>query len=251
MTAQSDFSFRSGEPDHEHLRSFDADFTPEPVVLQFLTTLRDSGLEAHRILDPAAGAGVFGKVAREVWPNAFIEAIEPRYEELPYLGRYYDKIHHSTFIDAIRDDQLSCGPGMNLPRYDLIATNPPFSLWREFVRQSLPLIWRGRLALLGLTSWGSRSEDGYDLFEEWKPDRQSRIPGTINFRGPGVNPETGKKWSTDARDYCWWQWAKGPEHLSRIRGRRPGRDGLTWVAENLPRLQGHERRWKTKPGAWL
>lgn len=246
MTEQSDFSFSSGEPDQERLRSFDADFTPEPVVAQFLGTLRDRGLEPKCILDPAAGAGVFGKVARELWPNASIEAIEPRKEEAQHLERYYDIVHHVEFEEAVRRGLLWCVRGMRPPRFDLIATNPPFSLWRDFVAESMPLIWTGHLALLGLTSWGARSEDGYELFELSPPDRQSRIPGTINFRGPGVNPDSGKKWTADSRDYCWWQWAVVG---GRLRDRDPeDRSTMDWKSENLPRLPGHDRRWKTKPG---
>ena len=245
MNRQSDFTFKTGAPDTDWLRAFDADFTPTPVVVQYLTILRDNcHIRPERILDPAAGGGVFGRVARAVWPNAHIEGIEPRGDEIGHLASHYDLVHCCTFSQAIESRLLSCPPGSTVPKFDLIVTNPPFSMWRDFVPASLQLIYDGWLAFLGLTSWGSRSQDGFDLFESSPPVSQSRIPGTIGFRGPGVNPRTGNKWGADTRDYCWWSW-----HLESGK-RKPAfiSPHERWACENLPRLAGHERRWIVKPG---
>lgn len=254
---QSSMGFDGGGPDHDRLREHAADFTPEPVVEQFVRHIARFRRPPELILDPSCGPGVFGKVMRRVWPNALIVGIEPREEELEHAHRNYHRVLNVEYQHAITSGlldatlrELAGQLGRKHARFDLVVTNPPFPLWRDFVLDSVGLLANvddphpGYLAFLGLNGWGARSEDGFQLFEELYPTRQSRIPGTINFRGPGINPKTKKKWSADTRDYSWWQWSM--RCVARVLQQDEHR--IPWMCENLPRLPGDKRTWKVKPG---
>ena len=153
---QTTMGFDSGEPNHARLREHSADFTPRPVVLQLFDWLASlDGIHAgfspstDTMLDPAAGAGVFGQVARIVkYGRQFTtHGMEIREEEREHVRRHYD---HATIGDAL----VSPCPGP----WGLIATNPPFHLWKEYVLAYRDLIASGgMLCLLGLCSWGQRS----------------------------------------------------------------------------------------------
>jgi phospholipid N-methyltransferase len=251
MNAQTDMGFATGEPDHGRLREHSADFTPRPVVDQFanllLGILADVGGEEFTMLDPAAGSGVFGQsfraVARRLAMKSSIHAYELREEEKPHLARHYDEvtIGDALTIDLERISQPDSDVWLSDLSYDLIVTNPPFHLWREYLttfRRRLNA--NGVMAFLGLSTWGQRSKDGVSLFEDevYRPHREYRITGTLGFRGPGVNPENGKKWGTDTRNYSWWLWKAESND---------DEEGI-WSCRNLPLLDGSDRRWTSKPG---
>jgi len=254
---QSSMGFDGGGPDHDRLREHAADFTPEPVVEQFIRHLARFRPPPELVLDPSCGPGVFGKVIRRVWPKAIVVGIEPRTEEMEHALRNNHRVLNTEYDHAISSGllfvtlrELADKIGREDASFDLVVTNPPFPLWRDFVVDSLGVLvdmerpYPGYLALLGLNGWGSRSEDGFNLFEELYPTRQSRIPGTINFRGPGINPKTKKKWSSDSRDYSWWQWSM--RAVARVLQQPEHR--IPWACENLPRLPGDARKWTVKPG---
>jgi hypothetical protein len=235
---QGAFGFDVGGPDNARLLEMDADFTPTGVVLQYLIDLRERHrLNPSSILDGAAGPGVFGRCARYVWPDAVIVGVELRGEEATHLGEMLDQgVYNALHVGV--DFREYAQSVVGVERFDLAVTNPPFTLWREYVELTRPLLNdHGLLSLLGLNGWGQRSTDGSVFFEQCSPDRQSRICGSIGFRGDRTNPKTGKLYGTDTRDYSWWSWMG--EEL----------DGGGWITENLPRLESPLRRWKgRRPG---
>lgn len=207
-------------------------YTPINVVRQGLMWWRDREPllrhSVHNILDPSAGSGAFGVVFDELWPRANTFALEVRPEELDNLKEVYSEAHTCKFPDDVPD----------LPDYcELVATNPPFPLWREFVEYSMDYLDdNGSVLLLGLDSWGSRSIDGHDFFEVCPPTAQARIAGTVSFRGPGEGADT--------RSYSWWLWDK-----ARLGVVHRDEQGLVvWPTVNLPRLPGEARRWSHPPG---
>lgn len=227
--SQEGFGFDAGEPDHDRLREFDADFTPGPIVFQALVRL-SGWRRPMTILDPSAGAGVFGQQCRLIWPDAKIWGVEPRQEERNHLMRHYDFI----LIQKFQPLEVFGSP-------DLIITNPPFPLFPGFIEAAHTLQPRtneGRpkgLVLLGLSTWG-QSAEGVELFERFTPYMQLRIGGRIGYRGPGLNPLTQKPWGVDQRDYSWWVWdTSGPptDH---------------WMTFQLPVLSVADRTWKVRPG---
>lgn len=228
---QQGFGFTTGAPDYARLKKFHADFTPEPITQQALAWLRTSLRgEFAALLDPSAGSGVFGKVARNVWPGIRTFGVEPRAEEEEHLARNYDSFSIDTFERHVETRQPT--------ELDLVATNPPFFAFLEIVAAFAPrLRVGGALMLLGLSSVG-QSAEGASVFDQFCPDYQLRVTGRINFRGPGINPETGRKWASDQRDYSWWIWS-GPHG----RQKPP-----CWCTIQLPLLPTHEREWQTRPG---
>jgi hypothetical protein len=232
---QGDLGFDGGGPDYDRLREFDADFTPGPVVHQGLATVAELLPEDPAlVLDPSAGAGVFGQQAKVVWPSARLIGLEPRAEEGAHLAQNYTRHATTTFQEWAEGDIADARP-------NLIATNPPFSLFPEFVELGLDLLSdTGMLMLLGLSTWG-QSADGIRLFDRFWPALQIRIGGRIGFRGPGINPKNGKPWGVDQRDYSWWIWVPG-----RIVPRFYGRP--YWRTLQLPVLSTAQRTWREKPG---
>jgi predicted RNA methylase len=217
------------EMDLARLRDYEVDYTPGPVAQQGLAwalrVLSMSYASQRRVLDPSAGAGVFGQQLRPMLHEPFMWAVEPRFEEKGNLKRHYDEVEACAFADADFDDEP----------FDLIATNPPFSLWTDFLERALDLIHDdGGVLLYGSIAWGQSSE-GAKVFEQHRPSNGARIVGRVHHRGPGVNPKTGKPWGADSRDSCWWLWRK--RHTPR-----------TWTTENLPELPPEARRWVVKPG---
>jgi hypothetical protein len=223
----------------KRLRDHQADFTPEPVVRQLFAELAtrsphlvgkdESDREGLVFLDPAAGAGVFGKVCAEVLPGFRRVAIEPRDEEYDNLTRHYHKVWDFTLAECSPHILDGIGP------IGLIATNPPFKHALEFVDTLAPRLGRGAsMWLLALNDFGQRSAAGRDAFKRYRPSYQLRIAGTVGFRGPGV--------STDSRSYSWFGWEGGrfqiPEHEHPI----------SWECRTLPHLPARDRRWVTRPG---
>lgn len=224
------------------LRDFEVDYTPGPVVRQGLQWAIERlfsvehfrrfdlrfGLQCMRFLDPSAGAGVFGQQLHELGHDVdlgFRWACEPRVEETGNLKRHYHEVETCRFEDADFDDEP----------FDLVGTNPPFSLWSAILERSLDMVYGdGAVLLYGAIAWGQSSE-GAKVFNRFPPSRCARVVGRVHHRGPGLNPETGKKWGADQRDVCWWLWEKR-------------RAAKTWTTENLPELPPEARRWAVKPG---
>lgn len=153
----------------------------------------------RRILDPGAGCGSFGKVARELWPQAEITGCELRDIPVPVA---YDRWHTGDFV------KLYVKP---VPVYDLIIGNPPFREAEPFVRTALPLLVPGghlifllRLAFLE----GQRRRDG--LFTEFPPKEVWVLSKRPSFMASG---------KTNATAFCALLWQHGWE----------GRTSLSWL----------------------
>jgi len=229
---QEAFGFEHGSVDEARLREHSADFTPGPVVYQGLEFVREFApkRERIRIADVCAGAGVFGQQARKLWPKAHLTGIELRVEELPHLQAYYDEF---SIGDARSILKVMAASGET---FDLIATNPAFELFPELVELAPGVLTHdGILCLFGLSTWG-QSAESYDLFCRHTPLKQARVGGRVHFRGDQINPDTGKPYGSDQRDYSWWTW-------------RPGRslDPPRWDCLQLPPLPGHARTWRGRP----
>ena len=200
--------------------------TSTPVVRQIIEriAIARKNNPPKRILDPSAGEGVFGMVCREFWPEADITGIEPR-DDLWPAPQYYDMWWRRTFEE--------CGAGIG--QYDLICTNPPFPLCLAWVKRIFDegmLTAGGELLFLQLNELGQRGQANNELWLQYPPIFQSRISGAINFKGKG----TGKKSTSDMRNYSWWLWRNAPR-------RSPG-----WACIDLPRLPSSDRTWVVPPG---
>jgi hypothetical protein len=223
------------QPDRERWAKHDADFTPRRVVRQGLELAeRVLGQAPGTLLDPCAGAGVFGMEAHHLWRGCLRFGIEARAEEREHVARWYP---HGFVIDRFQD-----APSIGLEP-DLIATNPPFDQWPELLAWALDYVRPGGVVMfLGLVSWGCSDEpsERADVLRAFPPVLEGRIFGRIKFR-TGRNPNTGKPYGTDSRKYAWWCWQRD--------GVRSTFEGLpTWSTTILPAIPRPDREWKVRPG---
>lgn len=227
MITQTEFSISHGGPDPAYIADKDTGLTPTPVVRQGLEWLRDGyGLQPKTMLDPSAGYGVFGMVAREVWPEVESWGVEKHGDCLLDLTRNY--IHPLGM--PLEELGFYFGEGFIGP-FDLIATNPPFSIVHEWIPKLRNLLTPdGVLCLLLPNGYGQRGEEKAEIFERDIPFRQLRISGPIEFKGPTQG--------ADQRDYSWWMW----NHANRSQSPE-------WNCTQLPRLPSSDRKWLTAPGA--
>lgn len=226
MADQTSLDIPHGGPDSAYIADRDTGLTPTPVVRQGLEWLRDGyGLRPKTMLDPSAGYGVFGMVAREVWPEVDSFGLEPHWGASQDVARNYSRGVICTLEGWQGTDSLAA------PRqYDLIATNPPFSIVHEWIPKLRRLLTPdGALCLLLPNGYGQRGEEKAEIFERDIPFRQLRISGPIEFKGPTQG--------ADQRDYSWWMW----NHANRFQSPE-------WSCTQLPRLPSTDRKWLTAPG---
>jgi hypothetical protein len=222
--------------DEDRLRLHEADFTPRPVVRQCLTyayAFRGFNGDPEHAIDPAAGAGVWAKEMGRRWPNCTIAAIEAREEERQHLEHFADYV---LIGDALAHAQSCSESGC----FDLAATNPPFSMFREYVDEYLRVcrdVW-----LFAPIDANVRGEES----STWLRDNAKWVrgclwvPGGIGFRGPGKT-DKGKPNGQDHRQYGLWMLSSDKDEANL--GSQSG-----WPVQILPRLPGADRRWVTRPG---
>jgi predicted RNA methylase len=199
-------------PSEKRLAKFEVNYTPISVVRQCLTKLKQRhDLKVKSFLDPSAGSGVYCKVVRELWPSAYICAVEPREEEREGLLKLADDVTIDTF------DHASWSPNS----FDLIATNPPFTFTHALVRSIIENGLCDMLFLLDKTQAFQRSKAGVKLLEDCPPAEEYRIAQSIRFRAKG---------SGDSICYSHWLWNLNTASLGH------------WNAIQLPLLDAAERR---------
>lgn len=224
------------EHDPARAREFDFDATPRGVVREVVGYIADVYRrtdEPLRIMDPSAGAGVYGSELRRLYPSAEIIAIEPRAEEKDGLERHYDSVFSVTFEDAA-EAHINHGKALKkqereVALFDIIITNPPFKHFEAFIELAHQLVNPGGLiCFLGLTQWGQAAASA-ELFKRLRPWRQLRIGGRVGFRGA--------KGQTDSREYSHWLWWV------------PTMEPAYTELYQLPTLPAEARKWRQRPGA--
>jgi hypothetical protein len=146
------------------------------------------------ILDHSAGTGVWGAVARERWPHAYIIGVELQPSSKPaaydawYGGMSFQ--HYAAY--ALRH---------KFRQPDFIPGNPPYKYTEAFVRLSLAMLAPGGYLLQLLrTAFLEGQERGDHFWQKHTPiavDTCSRRP---SFTGNG---------KTDATSYSTFLWQKG------------------------------------------
>lgn len=231
-----------------YLQQWEADYTPRDVVVQGLSRAiegfpstplwyRVGDAEADskpvQFLDPSAGSGVFSSVFFDImWARLKGEVpiactnIEPRREEelpLLQLGHPHWGCTFETWLAmwAVRDARKA-------PKYDCIATNPPFTKLApkdgdSWIPKLLDLLQPyGCLILYAKDELGQRSKAGTKLFKDYPPFAQYRVAGPVSHR------EDNK---ADSRCYSFWVWAgRGAPKVDY------------WITENLPLLPTASRQ---------
>lgn len=145
----------------------------------------------RRILDPGAGTGNWGRVARDYFPISHITGAELR-----------DTWKPPDYNEWVLGDFPKCYAGL-FPSYDLVMGNPPFKVAEEFVRVGLPLLHEeGHLIFLLRLAFleGQGRRDG--LFTEFPPKAVWVCSKRPSFQ------EDGK---TNATAFAAFVWQKGWE----------------------------------------
>jgi hypothetical protein len=197
--------------------------TPLPFCRAALELLPSDQAYEH-ILDPGAGTGPWGQIARAMWPKSLITGIEIREDVVRHSA--YTTWHRGSFF-FLRTPKEPKGPFRNErserrildqyrfnlwasqqpvwesygTRYDLIIGNPPFGLAEEFVRYSLSLLDKnGWLVFLLRLAFLEGQDRGRGLWSEFPLHTCGVYSPRPSFTGDG---------KTDATAYAAYVWQKG------------------------------------------
>jgi hypothetical protein len=215
----------------------EAHFLPLAVAEQGAWACREFLTEetpGMQILDVGAGSGSIGVGLRKVFPGAHLTAIEPRAEEAEHLQRHYDDV----FIGTVEDYYAKLAMVVD-SSFDLIISNPRWSMWGDIFNASLPLAKPGGfLVFHGPSTWGHSDESSeyVSVFDVLPPREQWRVRGRVAYNGDSA---------TDNRKVSWWAFRR-PELNSETRQAAHRAHG--WRCVNLPVLDGEARRWRVRPG---
>jgi len=147
-----------------------------------------------RVLEPAAGDGAILRVLAEAGVTRDqMWAVEIRSEEEDGLRDLAGYVCPEDFMRwATRIGHAE--------RFDLIITNPPFSLGTEFVEAAMPLLAPGgQLAILNRLSFMSGAARGRRIWDRWPCD-------VYVLRRRASFVASGK---IDTWDYAWFVWTRG------------------------------------------
>lgn len=172
------------------------DFYPTPELLvnaalnciEFQRTRLE--LPAPKILDPGCGEGVWGRVARRLWPDAKITGVDIE----PGICEAYDNVIRMPFPMGVNG------------KFDFVIGNPPYSHAEEFIRASLAHLHPQHgvmMFLLRLPFLASQSR-GRGLFKEFQPKEVYVLCQRPSFTGDD---------KTDATDYCLVVWLNKFYHI--------------------------------------
>lgn len=265
------FSLRHFEiRDQARLDETESDYTaPEPVVALVDYWLRILAPELRRqrgarILDPSAGAGIFGQVLERFLPLAERTGVELREEERRHVEANYTvasiadfEVWAAELIQARRHYEerqpkrapwYGCAdvdPDPRALRFDAIVTNPPFSraFRRDFDKETGEIVRRawievchellvpgGWLVFIGLTQWG-QTKEAADLMKAYPPAHAYRFGGRLSFEEHG---------RTDSREYSGWFWKN--TYDQPLERRIECASEPTWTTANGKQLA--VRKWK-------
>lgn len=144
------------------------------------------------IIDPGAGSGAWGEVAREIWPNAGITGVDLHFPDKPPA---YDLWRNHDYI-ATPEPAVYSGA-------DLVMGNPPYKFAEEFVRQAhRDTNTFGRIVFLLRLSFLESQGRALGLWREYPPAMVSVLDRRPSF--------TGNR-KTDSDAYAVYFWIKGQQ----------------------------------------
>jgi SAM-dependent methyltransferase len=189
------------------------DFYPTPDDLVRAALTRCISCHGRDVLDVGSGTGVWGRVAREVWPDSRIVGVESNAARIATsraAGELdaYDLVLWADFLKA----RLPMG-------FSMIVGNPPYQLAEEFVMRSLELLKSGGAVCFLLRLAFMESQGRYDrMFSgNARPGAIFPLVERPSFTGDG---------RTDATAYAVFVWYH--EFLMRPRGNPP--TSLHWLS---------------------
>jgi len=162
-----------------------SDFYPTPVsCVENILDNCNIDMSNKRVLEPAAGNGHIAYTIKRKYPRSIVDAIELREEE---------KLHLTGLNDVIIGDFLTLDIKTH---YDIIMTNPPFSLAREFIIRSIELQPDIVIMLLRLSYLESKRR--HDFWQKYPVTELYVLSDRPSFTNKG----------TDSCAYAWFVWYK-------------------------------------------
>jgi hypothetical protein len=152
------------------------------------------------VLDPGAGDGRLGRAAR-TWLRGRGSVLEPHVTFVESSPARASSIRRLPWNSVYESDyvQWASDAAESSLDYSLIVCNPPFTMWMEFVRASLPLLHPyGTMAMLGFSNILA-TPDRADFFRRHRPSHIYQSPRRPRFI-------EGKS-SGDPRDSVWVVWS--------------------------------------------
>lgn len=145
-------------------------------------------------LEPCVGSGHIADAVLDFFGEKIIDATT-----LDIVDRGYPGTIVQDFLTWETDS-----------RFDLVITNPPYSLASEFVEKCMTLLSKGGCLAMFLKIQFLEGQKREALFRKYPPKYiyvfRNRMATWSN--GRCVDPETGKRWATT---FCnaWFVWQKG------------------------------------------
>ena len=230
---------------HDRMRVHEADLSPPDMAGQACWALARylPCPPPRRILDPTAGAGCFPMAASAQWPDAHITGCEARFEEEKHLEAWCDVHHMGDFFSFAEDGEDDKG-------FDLVITNPPFSLTPQLLVACLGLVKPGgHVAFVCRLTYGDNPESDATWRRPFLLTHAFEFAGRWRFRvGNNPNKRTpkhpeGKPYGVDSVGYRLLVWRRPPAHGTY-------RDDIQY--RRLDPLPAACRRWrKTRGGLWV
>lgn len=176
------------------------DFYPTPIELVRVTLDLVLSKPKH-ILDPGCGTGVWGRVAREKWPESYIDGVD-----IIHMVDS-DFIYNQIYIKDFRDWKA-------ISQFDLIISNPPYKYAEEFVRKSWQSLKHdGEMIFLMRLAFLESQKRCKGLWHELPPDRVYVLGRRPSFTGNGKTDNTAYAlyhWINDDRrvgtSLSWLMW---------------------------------------------
>lgn len=155
------------------------------------------------VLEPCVGQGHIIDTVK----NFYNKTKELRITTIDLIDRGYP--------NTIITDFLTWKPDKG---YDLIITNPPYSLAKEFVEKGMECLEIGGMMAMFLKIQFLEGAKRKELFDKYPPKYiyvfRNRMPTWNN--GQPKDPKTGKKWAT-TMCHAWFVWEKGSKSEPVVR----------------------------------
>jgi hypothetical protein len=163
-------------------------------MLFTLTTQYDRKNDLIKILDPGAGDGCWGEVARDIWPRAPIVGVERR--DVP-RHNCYTEWHQGDYPEVCGDRE-----------FDLIVGNPPFKYCEEFIARGLEQLSYGGYLVFLLRLGFAGSQGRRDrLFKDNPPRCVAVCSKRPSFSGDGRTKPT---------EYACFFWQRGYKGVTAL-----------------------------------
>lgn len=167
--------------------------TPESSTRNFLSK-HILHTNRYDVLEPCAGNGSISKIVKELYPMIDLDQIEIREEERKNLQQY-----GNVFIE----DFLTFVPTKS---YDVIITNPPFSLAQEFLEKCFEIADENTEIIMLLRLAFLESQKRHKFWQKYPVNQLYILSERPSFTGKG----------TDATAYAWFVWNNKAKNINVI-----------------------------------